>query len=208
MQGLWSSHRRTKINLNSPSASLPTTPGIEASTAATEELEPPLNPPETQTTLPGSDLPPSAKQIVASTSDPASPAAAKRKTRLTRTEDSKRAKINSSSIPGPNAIAKDYTPPATRLSDLGGVDACVEKVLELIAMPLCHPEVYLHTGVQPPRGVLLHGPPGCGKTLLANAIAGVSGHPWFHLLSISSFIGTRCTLLKHRSALHSVWHVW
>ncbi|CAG8541973.1 15005_t:CDS:10 [Acaulospora colombiana] len=62
--------------------------------------------------------------------------------------------------------------PTARLSDLGGVDSCIEEVLELIAMPLSHPEIYLHTGVQPPRGILLHGPPGCGKTLLANAIAG------------------------------------
>lgn len=74
----------------------------------------------------------------------------------------------------PSSLKKDYSPPTTRLSDLGGVQTCVEKMLELVAMPLRHPEVYIHTGVQPPRGVLLHGPPGCGKTLLANAIAGVS----------------------------------
>ncbi|CAG8669553.1 9460_t:CDS:10 [Acaulospora morrowiae] len=75
------------------------------------------------------------------------------------------------------------TLPTARLSDLGGVDSCIEEVLELIAMPLTHPEIYLHTGVQPPRGILLHGPPGCGKTLLANAIAGELG---VQFLSISA----------------------
>ena len=92
----------------------------------------------------------------------------KRKPRATRGEEgTKRSRV------APGGIAKEYVPPTARLADLGGMDPCVEKVLELVAMPLTHPEVYLHTGVQPPRGVLLHGPSGCGKTLLANAIGGV-----------------------------------
>jgi len=50
-------------------------------------------------------------------------------------------------------------------------------------MHLVHPEIDLHTGVQPPCGLLLHGPPGCGKTMLVNAIAGEVGVP---LIAISS----------------------
>ncbi|KAI9224516.1 P-loop containing nucleoside triphosphate hydrolase protein [Blastocladiella britannica] len=71
--------------------------------------------------------------------------------------------------------------PTARLADLGGIDSAVESLLELVAMPLAHPEIYAHTGVAPPRGILLHGPPGCGKTSLANAIAGELGVPFFNV---------------------------
>lgn len=65
--------------------------------------------------------------------------------------------------------------PNTRYSDFGGIQAILQEVKELIEYPLTHPEVYAHLGVEPPRGILLHGPPGTGKTMLANAIAGESG---------------------------------
>ena len=45
-----------------------------------------------------------------------------------------------------------------------------------------HPEVYSTLGVSPPRGVLLHGPPGCGKTLLGNSIAGQLNMPLLRLV--------------------------
>ncbi|KAG5643285.1 hypothetical protein DXG03_001252 [Asterophora parasitica] len=182
MQGLWSTHRRSKLNINSPVSVTP--PRVSpAPTPAFEELPstvlPPVVPPET----------PSPSAPVDSTIEGSSATNGKRKTRSTRPPDSssKRTKLAPSS--GGGAISKDHTPPTTRLADLGGVDACVEKMLELVAMPLCHPEIYLHTGVQPPRGVLLHGPPGCGKTLLANAMAGELGVPFINISAPSIVSG-------------------
>ena len=67
----------------------------------------------------------------------------------------------------------NWITPSLTLKDLGGIDNVIEQVLQFIAMPLKHPEIYIHLGIFPPRGVLLHGPPGCGKTMLASAIAGV-----------------------------------
>lgn len=57
-------------------------------------------------------------------------------------------------------------------------------------MPLCHPEIYTHTGVKPPRGVLLHGPPGCGKTMLAGAVAGDLQLPFLSISAPSIVSGT------------------
>ena len=169
MQGLWSTHRRAKVNLNSTSTPVsgPTTPS-----APPAPEEPTTDPTPTETPL---DTP-AAEAEPATTSTDSKPVSTKRKLRSTREDGSKRAKLS-----GGAGVSKDHTPPTTRLSDLGGVDACIEKMLELVAMPLCHPEIYLHTGVQPPRGVLLHGPPGCGKTMLAHAIAGVSSRSNFVL---------------------------
>ncbi len=64
-----------------------------------------------------------------------------------------------------------------RFSDLGGIEHVLQDIRELIEYPLLQPKLYAHLGVDPPRGVLLHGPPGCGKTMLAHAIAGELGVP-------------------------------
>ena len=62
--------------------------------------------------------------------------------------------------------------PKERYTDLGGMDATVRELRQLVEYPIMRPELYHHLGIEPPRGVLLRGPPGTGKSHLANAIAG------------------------------------
>uniref|UniRef100_A0A5S6QAD7 vesicle-fusing ATPase n=1 Tax=Trichuris muris TaxID=70415 RepID=A0A5S6QAD7_TRIMR len=61
--------------------------------------------------------------------------------------------------------------PTTTWNDIGGLEAVKKELQELVQFPVEHPEKYLKFGMQPSRGVLFYGPPGCGKTLLAKAIA-------------------------------------
>jgi len=65
--------------------------------------------------------------------------------------------------------------PNVKWSDIGGLEEVKQQLREMIEWPLRKPETFKRLGIQPPRGILLYGPPGCGKTLLAKAVASESG---------------------------------
>ncbi len=62
--------------------------------------------------------------------------------------------------------------PKVSYDDIGGLGEAVKKIREMVELPLRHPELFKRLGVEAPKGVLLHGPPGTGKTMLAKAVAG------------------------------------
>jgi transitional endoplasmic reticulum ATPase len=71
---------------------------------------------------------------------------------------------------------------AVAYEDIGGLKDEIQKVREMIELPLRHPEIFEKLGIEAPKGILLHGPPGTGKTLLAKAVANESNS---HFISIS-----------------------
>ena len=66
--------------------------------------------------------------------------------------------------------------------DIGGLHEELQRIREMVELPLKHPELFRHLGIEPPKGVILWGPPGCGKTLIAKAIANETGA---HFISIN-----------------------
>lgn len=71
--------------------------------------------------------------------------------------------------------------PRTTYEDIGGLQEEIQRVREMVELPLRHPELFQRLGIEPPKGVLLHGPPGCGKTLLARAVANESEANFFSI---------------------------
>ena len=64
--------------------------------------------------------------------------------------------------------------PIVAYEDIGGLHEEMQRIREMVELPLRHPELFQRLGIEPPRGVFLYGPPGCGKTLLAKALANES----------------------------------
>lgn len=61
--------------------------------------------------------------------------------------------------------------PEVSYADIGGLDQQIDQVRDAVELPFTHPELYRRYDLKPPRGILLYGPPGCGKTLIAKAVA-------------------------------------
>ena len=82
--------------------------------------------------------------------------------------------------------------PEVTYEDIGGLNEEIKKIRELVELPLKHPALFERLGVQPPKGVLLHGQPGTGKTLLAKAVANESDANFLSINSteiMSKFVG-------------------
>ncbi|MFH1630629.1 MAG: CDC48 family AAA ATPase [Candidatus Aenigmatarchaeota archaeon] len=82
-------------------------------------------------------------------------------------------------LPQATEVLEEEKIPDVTYEDLGGMHEEVKLVREMIELPLKHPELFERLGVEPPKGVLLHGHPGTGKTLLAKAVANESGARFF-----------------------------
>jgi len=77
--------------------------------------------------------------------------------------------------------ALEGRPPQVTYEDIGGLDRETQRIREMIELPLKYPEVFDRLGIDAPKGVLLHGPPGCGKTLIARAVANETAAYFTHI---------------------------
>merc|ERR1711997_1383282 len=69
------------------------------------------------------------------------------------------------------SVMKVEKAPLESYADIGGLEDQIQEIKEAVELPLAHPELYEDIGIKPPKGVILYGEPGTGKTLLAKAVA-------------------------------------
>jgi len=103
---------------------------------------------------------------------------------VTNTKPSKPVIVTENTIFKLGSLTKtvDSSVPRITYDELGGLKNEVQKIREMVELPMRHPELFDKIGVEAPKGVLLYGPPGTGKTLLAKAVAGETNA---HFISLS-----------------------
>jgi len=103
---------------------------------------------------------------------------------ITNTKPSKPVIVTENTIFKLGSLTKavDTSIPRITYDELGGLKNEVQKIREMVELPMRHPELFDKIGVEAPKGVLLYGPPGTGKTLLAKAVAGETNA---HFISLS-----------------------
>src|SRR5205807_2528995 len=96
--------------------------------------------------------------------------------------------------------------PIVTYEDIGGLHSEIQRIREMVELPLRHPELFQRLGIEPPKGVFLYGPPGCGKTLLAKAVANESDAN-FYVISgpeiMSKFYGESEARLREIFQIHT-----
>eukprot|EP00287_Rhodomonas_sp_CCMP768_P013747 CAMPEP_0196753764 /NCGR_PEP_ID=MMETSP1091-20130531/91774_1 /TAXON_ID=302021 /ORGANISM="Rhodomonas sp., Strain CCMP768" /LENGTH=151 /DNA_ID=CAMNT_0042101921 /DNA_START=377 /DNA_END=833 /DNA_ORIENTATION=- len=94
--------------------------------------------------------------------------------------------------------------PNQSYQDIGGLDIQIQELIEAVVLPITQTQTFLELGVQPPKGVLLHGPPGMGKTLLARACASQTNATFLKLAGpqlVQMYIGEGAGLIREAFSL-------
>ncbi len=89
--------------------------------------------------------------------------------------------------------------PEVSFSDIGGLKSQIQELREVVELPLKNPDLFREVGIEPPKGVLLYGPPGCGKTLLAKAVAHEAGATFISIVGselVQKFIGEGARIVR------------
>ncbi|RMY39465.1 hypothetical protein D0865_12810 [Hortaea werneckii] len=89
--------------------------------------------------------------------------------------------------------------PSETYADIGGLESQIQEVREAVELPLMHPELYEEMGIKPPKGVILYGAPGTGKTLLAKAVANQTSATFMRIVGselIQKYLGDGPRLVR------------
>ncbi len=89
--------------------------------------------------------------------------------------------------------------PKVTFDDIGGLEEQKRELYEAVILPLVKPGLFREIGIEPPKGVLLYGPPGCGKTLLAKAVAAMSNATFIHVVGsefVHKYVGEGARIVR------------